>query len=168
MENYGKNQAGSVLQCARKPAEICRGQPKRKMLSLSFPRLWGLMLACMWMQKWGLQSTAEEKQVFNLCGSSHYGLLMQAGLWECGAGWNQHLQSHQLEAGLCLVDIRLFLEGLGPAFPREHVPSLAGTLQSLGIAQDMPVMTEEWKIFPAQLLVRLVRVFLPIFPGCAL
>lgn len=140
MESHGKDRAGSVLHCARKPSEICRGQPTRKMLSPSFPRLWGLMPTSTWMQRWGLQSTAEEKQVFSPCGSSLRSLLVQAELWECGAGWNQPLQSHQLEAGSWL-----FLEHLGPAFPREHVPGLTGTLHSLGIAQDTPFITEEWK-----------------------
>lgn len=103
---------------------------------------------------------AEEKQVFSLCSLSLCSPVMQARLWKRGAGWNQ------LEAGLCLVAAPLFLECLRPAFPREYVPSLAGMLCFLGITQATPFIAEERKIFPAQLLMGLVRGFPSIFPGC--
>lgn len=95
---------------------------------------------------------------------------MQAGPWECGAEWNQCLPSPPAQAGPCLAAAYLFFKHLGPAFSREHVPSLAGTLHCLGVAQAMPFIAEEWKIFsvfPAQLLVGLVSGFPPVFPGCA-
>lgn len=152
-----------LAQCGAVPGRQLRraeGSQQGRDASLSFPRRRGLMPASTRMQGGGLQSVAEEKQVFNPCSSALRSSVMRAG-------WKRRSPSPPLEAGPCLAAARLFLEHLGPAFPREHVPSLAGTLRSRGIAQATPFIAEEWKIFPAQLPAGLVCGFPPVFPGCA-